>query len=83
MVLGEKKRRQWERFREKLGIDNAGKIQRARLCREYWPENCRQTMKTADELLSHTFLFQLPWDMEQTQEPVHFPEGIDWGLPTR
>lgn len=79
MVLGEKKRRQWERFREKLGIDNAGKIQRARLCREYWPENCRQTMKTADELLSHTFLFQLPWDMEQTQEPVHFPEGIDWG----
>ena len=38
MVLGEKKRRQWERFREKLGIDNAGKIQRARLCREYWPE---------------------------------------------
>ena len=79
MVLGEEKRRQWEHFREKLGVDKAGKIQRARLCREYWPENCRQTMKTADELLSHTFLFQLPWDMEQTQEPVHFPEGIDWG----
>lgn len=78
MALNERQRRQWNRFREKMGAGVEAKEQCARLCREYWPDDCRRTMKTADEVLEHTFLFQLPWDMEQTQEPVHFPEEITW-----
>ncbi len=78
MAVDEKRQRQWKRFRETMGVDRESKDQRAGLCRKYWPEDCRRTMKTADELLEHTFLFQLPWDMEQTQEPVCFPDGINW-----
>lgn len=78
MKLNEKQSRQWNRFREKMGTDAAWRTECGRLCRKYWPEDCRRTMKTADELLDHTFLFQLPWDMEQTQEPVRFGEEIDW-----
>lgn len=78
MALNERQRRQWNRFKEKMAAGAAVKEQCARLCREYWPDDCRRTMKTADEVLEHTFLFQLPWDMEQTQEPVHFSEKIDW-----
>ncbi len=76
--MDEKLKRQWNQFREKMGLDGPARGQCARRCREYWPDDCRRTMKTADEVLEHTFLFQLPWDMEQTQEPVHFPEEIDW-----
>lgn len=68
----------WERFRKTMAVDAEWKKRCAGLCRKYWPDACSLTMKTADELLGHTFLFQLPWDMEQTQEPVHFPEEIDW-----
>lgn len=78
MALNETQRRQWNRFREKMGTHGVLKRQCAELCRTYWPEDCSRTMKTADELLEHTFWFQLPWDMEQTQEPVHFSEKIDW-----
>ncbi len=77
-MLDERQRRLWDRFREKMGVSAGRREQCAKLSREYWPEDCRRTMKTADEVLEHTFLFQLPWDMEQTQEPVHFPEKIDW-----
>lgn len=78
MALSEKQREQWNGFREKMGVDRAIKEQCGKLCKTYWPDDCRRTMKTADELLEHTFLFQLPWDMEQTQEPVHFSGEIDW-----
>lgn len=78
MAMDERQRRQWDRFREKMGADRVYKEQCAGLCRQYWPDDCDRTMKTADDLLEHTFLFQLPWDMEQTQEPVHFEEGIEW-----
>ncbi len=74
----ERQRRLWDRFREKMGVSAAEREKRADLSRKYWPEDCKRTMKTADEVLEHTFLFQLPWDMEQTQEPVHFPEKIHW-----
>ena len=76
--MDEKKRRQWSLFREKMALEEE-KIKRCgRLCREYWPDECRLAVETADQLLDHTFLFQLPWDMEQTQEPVRFSGDIDW-----
>ncbi len=77
-MLDERQRAQWNRFREKMGVDAAQRKQRAELSRTYWPDECALTMKTADEVLDHTFLFQLPWDMEQTQEPVHFSQEIGW-----
>lgn len=78
MALNEKQKRQWKRFRETMGMTKENRGQCALLCRKYWPKDCRRTMKTADELLRHTFLFQLPWDMEQTREPVDFPGEINW-----
>lgn len=77
-LFGDKEERQWERFLRKMAAGESRKKQCAALCRKYWPEDCRRTIKTADELLTHTFLFQLPWDMEQTQEPVHFSGEISW-----
>ncbi len=77
-MLDEKKRRQWSRFCEKMALGKERKAECARLCRENWPEECRLTMDTANQLLDRTFWFQLPWDMEQTQEPVHFCGDIDW-----
>ena len=35
-------------------------------------------METADQFCRNEFLFQLPWDMEQTQETVSFQGEIDW-----
>ena len=88
--MDEKLKRQWNQFREKMGLDGPARGQCARLCREYWPDDCRRTMKTADEVLEHTFLFQLPWDMEQThasirrnflEEAYEVAEAIDEGDP--
>ncbi|MCI9502548.1 MAG: heparinase [Hungatella sp.] len=76
--MDEKKRRQWSLFREKMALEEERIKRCGRLCREYWPDECRLAVETADQLLDHTFLFQLPWDMEQTQEPARFSGDIDW-----
>ena len=51
---------------------------RAELCNQLWPEESHLSLWTSDLLLQDTFWFQLPWDMEQTAEPVRFENGIDW-----
>ena len=61
MALSEKQRRQWERFQKKMVVTKDQKKKRASLCEEYWPDDCRRTLKIANELLEHVFLFQLPW----------------------
>ncbi|GGG09152.1 alginate lyase family protein [Paenibacillus aceti] len=49
---------------------------------DYVKQNCADevaaVMKTADEVVENTFLFQFPWDMERTQVPVTFERKIDW-----
>lgn len=50
----------------------------ASYCKEYWPEECAHIMRIADDAVKGTFLFDLPWDMEQTSEPVVFEGEIDW-----
>lgn len=80
MSLNETQQRQWERFRETMAAKENQIKDCARLCKTHWPDDCRRILKAADELLDHTFLFQLPWDMEQTREPVTFPETINWRL---
>ena len=35
-------------------------------CRQYWPEECAHILRIADDAVAQRFLFDLPWDMEQT-----------------
>ena len=77
--MTEKRMAQWERFCALMAPEQQELERRAALCRELWPEDCALALKTSDELREDTFLFQLPWDMEQTYQPVHFDNGIDWG----
>ena len=50
----------------------------ARYCREFWPEECAHILRIADDAVEQRFLFDLPWDMEQTAEAVEFAGDIDW-----
>ena len=68
----------WNRFCDAFVPGESELKFRARLCHRLWPEAEGLSRQTADELLSDTFLYRLPWDMEQTAEPVRFDDGIDW-----
>lgn len=46
--------------------------------RQYWPEETKHILRVADEVSRNYFLFDLPWDMERTYEPVCFEGEIDW-----
>ncbi len=47
-------------------------------CRKYWPEECAHILRIADDAVAQRFLFDLPWDMEQTVKAVTFEGRIDW-----
>ncbi len=51
-------------------------------CREYvkiwWPEEMAARLEIADQVCENKFIFNLPWDMEQTAEIVAFGEALDW-----
>lgn len=47
-------------------------------CRKYWPEECAHILRIADDAVEQRFLFDLPWDMEQTVKAVTFEGRIDW-----
>lgn len=68
----------WNRFCDAFVPSVSELKYRARLSHQLWPEADALSRRTAEQLLEDTFLFQLPWDMEQTVEPVHFENGIDW-----
>ncbi|WP_110932921.1 alginate lyase family protein [Paenibacillus bouchesdurhonensis] len=46
--------------------------------KKYCADEAAAVLKTADEVVDQTFLFQFPWDMERTQVPVTFDDAIDW-----
>lgn len=46
--------------------------------RENWPEETAHILRVAQEVCRNYFLFDLPWDMERTYEPVVFHGEIDW-----
>lgn len=71
---------QWRRFCETMAPERGELERRGALCKALWPEDCALTLKTADELRENIFLFRLPWDMEQTDQPVRFENEIDWGF---
>lgn len=45
---------------------------------KYWERETEQILRIADDACENTFLFDLPWDMERTWEPVRFEREIDW-----
>lgn len=46
--------------------------------KQYWRQELEHRIRIADEVARQVFLFDLPWDMEQTAEPVMFETDIDW-----
>ncbi|MGL5434822.1 MAG: heparinase II/III family protein [Lachnospiraceae bacterium] len=50
----------------------------AEYVKEWWPEELAHRLRIADEVTEQIFLFDLPWDMEQTTVPVTFDKEIDW-----
>ena len=42
------------------------------------PDECRKIIRTADDTIEQRFIFNLRWDLEQTQVPVVFDDDIDW-----
>lgn len=52
--------------------------ERAEYCKSRWAGQCSHSIQTAEDALKGKFLFDLPWDMEQTIEPVVFEDKIDW-----
>lgn len=71
-------RKRRERFVQRYGRSQ----EEVRGCRDYvkkwWPEETAHRLRVADEVTGQMFLFDLPWDMEQTAEPVTFAGEIDW-----
>lgn len=51
-------------------------------CKEYvkkwWRKETVLRMEIADQICENQFIFNLPWDMEQTTEIVDFGKTIDW-----
>ncbi len=43
-----------------------------------YPQDCARVIADAQRVMENEFLFNAPWDMEQTQIPVRFAHEIDW-----
>lgn len=50
----------------------------SKLAYQFDSQETAHVIKTADDVLKHSFLFDMEWDMERTYEPVCFGEKIDW-----
>lgn len=66
------------RFLEKYGRSAQEAAACAAFVREHWNGELEHRLRIADEVTRRIFLFDLPWDMEQTAEPVTFEQEIDW-----
>lgn len=66
------------RFLERFGRSREETAACAAFARENWPEEVKKRIRIADEVCRGEFLFDLPWDMERTEEPVIFDGNIDW-----
>lgn len=66
------------RFLEKYGRSAKEAAACAAFVREHWKGELEHRLRIADEVTRRVFLFDLPWDMEQTAEPVAFEQEIDW-----
>lgn len=68
----------YNRLRPVFGIEEKRAI--SAYCLMNWPEETAHVLKTAGDACCNTFLFDFPWDMERTCEPITFGTEIDWSL---
>lgn len=68
----------WKEFINHFGYDETEIEFITEHCHNYQSEMKKLILETADEVSEKTFLFRLPWDMEATNEAVHFESEIDW-----
>lgn len=47
-------------------------------CKDKWPGEMEHIIKIANDVVQQIYLFDLPWDMERTFEPVTFAGEIMW-----
>lgn len=47
-------------------------------CEKNWKQNVMRNKALCDDLLDNTFIFNMPWDMEAVQHPVHFDGKVNW-----
>jgi hypothetical protein len=47
-------------------------------CNRIWTKEVEKRIHRADEIVQQTYVFDLPWDMERTYDPVSFEGEIDW-----
>lgn len=65
-------------FIKKYGRAEAESAACSAYVRQHWNCELEHRIRIADEVSRNIFLFDLPWDMERTVEPVAFESGIDW-----
>lgn len=68
----------YNRIRSIFGVENPEAV--SRYCKERWPQETAHVLRTAGDVCENRFLFDYPWDMERTWEPVTFENEIDWSL---
>ena len=66
------------KLKEKYGRSQEETLRCSEYAKRWWPKETSHRMRIADEVRNQLFLFDLPWDMEQTAEPVTFEGEIDW-----
>ena len=66
------------KLKEKYGRSQEETLRCSEYAKRWWPKETSHRMRIADEVRNQIFLFDLPWDMEQTAEPVTFEGEIDW-----
>ena len=50
----------------------------AEYCKNEYPQIAQKIISISDDVLNNKFIFDMPWDMERTQEYVEFNDKIDW-----
>ena len=76
--MTERYERLWQRFCHYFVLSAEEYECCAQICNRLWPDEASLSLETANQLLDNVFLFRLPWDMEQTVEPVCFGDNINW-----
>ncbi len=68
--------------RERFLLYHGRSNEEVQACRTYvkiwWQEELAARLEIADQVCENKFIFNLPWDMEQTAEIVAFGEALDW-----
>lgn len=47
-------------------------------CKRFWNEEVEHIIRISDQVVKQEFIFDLPWDMEPTNEIVKFKDEIMW-----